>query len=76
VLGQETDGELAQHSFRHTWRTAAGRAGVPRDEVRVMGGWSQGKASDAPYNHGLENEQYREYQEKVAAWLRSRGYLG
>ena len=75
VLGKETDGELAQHSFRHTWRTAAGRAGVDLRHAQVMGGWSRGNASDAVYDHGLENEQYREQQEKVARWLRDKGYF-
>ena len=76
ILGKETDGELAQHSFRHTWRTAAGRAGVDLRHVQVMGGWSRGNAPDAVYDHGLEAEQYREQQQKVAQWLREKGYFG
>ena len=76
VLGGETDGELAEHAFRHTWRTAAGRAGVDLRAAQTMGGWSRGKASDLDYDHGLENEQYREQQKKVAQWLRQKGYLG
>lgn len=76
VLGKETDGELAQHSFRHTWRTAAGRAGVDLRHAQVMGGWSRGNAADAVYDHGLENDQYRDMQKRVARWLRQKGYLG
>jgi integrase len=76
VLGEETDGELAQHCFRHTWRTAAGRAGVDLRTAQEMGGWSRGRASDLTYDHGKELEHYREEQAKVALWLKDRGYLG
>jgi integrase len=76
VLGEETDGELAQHCFRHTWRTAAGRAGVDLRTAQEMGGWSRGRASDLTYDHGKELEHYREEQAKVAAWLKEKGYLG
>ena len=30
---------LALHSFRHTWKTVARRAGVADDRLRVLGGW-------------------------------------
>jgi integrase len=76
ALGAETDGELAQHCFRHTWRTAANRAGVDLRTAQEMGGWSRGRASDLTYDHGKELEHYREEQAKVAAWLREKGYLG
>ncbi len=76
VLGAETDGQLAQHCFRHTWRTAATRAGVDLRDAQEMGGWSRGRASDLPYDHSKELDQYREAQERVAAWLREKGYLG
>jgi integrase len=76
VLGDETDGELAQHCFRHTWRTAAGRAGVDLRTAQEMGGWSRGRASDLTYDHGKELEHYREEQAKVARWLKEKGYLG
>ncbi len=75
VLGDHTDNELAQHCFRHTWRTAASRAGVDLRTAQVMGGWSRGGASDLVYDHGKELEHYCEEQAKVAAWLRSKGYL-
>lgn len=75
VLGKETDGELAQHSFRHTWRTAARRAGVDLRDTQEMGGWSRGNATDTTYDHGLEDEQYYQQQERVARWLREKGYL-
>lgn len=76
VLGENTDGELAQHCFRHTWRTAAGRAGVDLRTAQEMGGWSRGRASDLTYDHGKELEHYREEQAKVAQWLKEKGYLG
>lgn len=76
VLGEETDGQLKQHSFRHLWRTMAKRAGLNTDIVLEMGGWSLPKRSDNPYDHGLELEQYCREQEKVERWLREKGYLG
>lgn len=76
VLGEETDGELKQHIFRHVWRTMARRAGVVLDNALEMGGWSLPNRSDNPYDHGLELEQYCREQEKVAQWLRDKGYLG
>ncbi len=76
ILGEETDGKLAQHCFRHTWRTAASRAGVDTRDALEMGGWSRGQSSDLTYDHGKELEQYRDAQEKVAAWLKEKGYLG
>jgi len=76
VLGEHTDGELAQHCFRHTWRTAANRAGVDVRDAMEMGGWSRGQSSDLVYDHGKELEQFREAQARVAVWLREKGYLG
>ena len=76
VLGEETDGQLRHHSFRHLWRTEAKRAGVHVDDVLVMGGWSLPKRSDNNYDHGLELEQYCREQEKVERWLRGKGFLG
>ena len=76
VLGEHTDGELAQHCFRHTWRTAARRAGVDLRTSHEMGGWSRGKDTDLTYDHGLEAEQYMRDQKKVARWLRGQGYIG
>ncbi|MCB9948193.1 MAG: tyrosine-type recombinase/integrase [Rhodospirillaceae bacterium] len=76
VLGTETNGQLVQHSFRHTWRTAARRAGVDLRTAKELGGWSRGGSTDNPYDHGLEEEHYRMEQEKVADWLRGNGYLG
>ena len=76
VLGEHTDDSQALHSFRHTWRTAARRAGVDLRTSSEMGGWSLGRANDLTYDHGLEREQYRKDQLKVARWLRKGGYLG
>lgn len=75
ILGEHTDDELALHSFRHTWRTAARRAGVDFRTSSELGGWSLGRASDLTYDHGLEREQYRKDQQKVGRWLRKGGYL-
>jgi integrase len=46
VLGEETDGELAYHCFRHTWRTAARRAKADTRTVHEMGGWSRDRDTD------------------------------
>lgn len=75
TLGGETDGALAHHSFRHTWRTEARRAGVDLDVIHALGGWSSKTGTDRPYDHGLEVEQYRKEQQRVADRLRERGYL-
>lgn len=75
VLGEHTDGELAQHCFRHLWRTAARRAGVDLRTSQEMGGWSRGGSADAIYDHGVEVDHYCGEQEKVLGWLRDRGYL-
>jgi hypothetical protein len=76
VLGDETDGELALHCFRHTWRTAARRAGVDPRTTHELGGWSRGKETDVEYDHGDEIEGYIRAQKRVAAWLTEKGYLG
>ncbi|MGR3650101.1 MAG: tyrosine-type recombinase/integrase [Shimia sp.] len=39
TLGDVTDGKLVMHSFRHTWRTVARRAGVSEDRIFEVGGW-------------------------------------
>jgi integrase len=75
VLGEQTDGELAEHSFRHTWRTAARRAGVDLRTSSELGGWSRGDSVDTVYDHGLEKTRYRQEQEKVARWLAEQEYL-
>ena len=75
-LGAHTDGELAEHCFRHTWRTAARRAGVDLRTAQELGGWSRGSDTDLPYDHRLEFQQYAKVQRKVARWLKEQGYLG
>lgn len=74
-LGRHTDGELALHVFRHTWRTIARRAGVDLRTAHELGGWSRGNATDVGYDHGLELKHYERDQQKVARWLREKGYL-
>lgn len=77
VLGKHTDGELAQHCFRHTWATAARRAGIDERTTDEMGGWkSKGRGAAGIYDHGLEAESYLRDQKKVAKWLGDQGYLG
>jgi integrase len=76
VLGDHTDGKLVLHSFRHTWRTAARRAGVDLLTTHEMGGWSRGNHSDDEYDHGDVREHYHREQRKVAQWLKREGFLG
>jgi integrase len=75
-LGDETDGELALHALRHTWATAARRVGVDERTWRELGGWTRGNGADVGYDHGLELKRYQRDQEKVARWLKDKGYLG
>lgn len=75
MLGTETDGRLAMHSFRHTWRTMARRAGMPEDRVNELGGWEQGKNTSWAYDHGLTEEQLREAQQQVWHAFKEAGYL-
>ena len=77
ILGNDTDGELKEHCFRHTWRTMAGRADIGTDHMLEMGGWAMpNNRNDKAYDHHLEEAQYRERQLKVAQWMRDKGYLG
>ncbi|UOA31937.1 Tyrosine recombinase XerD [Sulfitobacter sp. DSM 110093] len=76
TLGVETDGKLAMHSFRHTWRTIARRAGVAEDRIHELGGWSdEQKNTSKDYDHGLGDDLLREEQLKVWQALKSAGYL-
>jgi integrase len=79
VLGKESDDTLALHSFRHTWKTVARRAGVAEDRVRDLGGWQGGlkgkrDAADA-YDHGLLEQQLFEAQSEIWKGLKDQGYL-
>ncbi len=40
------------HSFRHCWADAMREAGVPRERMRLLGGWA-GSGVDANYGSGL-----------------------
>ncbi|WPZ20468.1 tyrosine-type recombinase/integrase [Sulfitobacter faviae] len=75
VLGEETDGRLALHSFRHTWRTVARQARIPESDVDEIGGWSKPKNSSSVYDHGLQRGQLQESQELVWEQMQSLGYL-
>lgn len=75
VLKRESDERLAFHSLRHTWMTASHRAGVSIDDAHNLGGWAGVKRSSTPYNHGLNDAELAEAQEKVAGHLSSEGYL-
>ena len=79
VLGVETDSTLAFHSFRHTWKTVARRAGVAEDRVRDLGGWQGGSkgrkdAADG-YDHGLLEQQLFEAQREIWKGLEDQDYL-
>ncbi|MGJ8598067.1 tyrosine-type recombinase/integrase [Sulfitobacter sp.] len=79
ALGKETDDTLAFHSFRHTWKTVARRAGVADDRVRDLGGWQGGvsgrrDASDG-YDHGLLEQQLFEAQWEIWRGLQDQGFL-
>lgn len=75
LLGTGTDGALALHSTRHTWRTEARRARVPEDVVDEIGGWAGPGRSSDPYNHGMRRGQLRKAQERVAAAMVKAGLL-
>jgi integrase len=75
-LGDETDGTLALHALRHTWATAARRAGVDERTWKEMGGWTRGNGAEVGYDHGLDLERDQKEQKKVEKWLRKQGYFG
>lgn len=75
VLGVETDGRLVMHSFRHTWRTVARRAGVAEDRIRELGGWRGTRDTADDYDHGLIEQQLAEEQRKIWDALEAQGYL-
>jgi integrase len=76
TLGADTNGKLAMHSFRHTWRTMARRAGVSEDRIHELGGWGyDNKDASWTYDHGLTNEQLRQEQASIWKALRYEGYL-
>lgn len=75
VLGDASDGRLALHSTRHTWRTLARRARVPDDVANDLGGWAGPRRSSSVYDHGLLREQLEEAQEKVADRLAEEAFL-
>lgn len=75
VLGKDTDGRLALHSTRHTWRTAARRARVNEADVNELGGWAGTRSSNSVYDHGLLEEQLKETQHQVWRKLEDGGYL-
>ncbi|NIY71831.1 tyrosine-type recombinase/integrase [Marivivens donghaensis] len=75
VLGEKTDGRLTFHSLRHTWKTASRRAGLSIDDAHDLGGWASVRRSSNPYDHGLNNKELAEAQEKVCALLLADGQL-
>lgn len=75
VLGKETDERLAFHSLRHTWKTVSRRAGLSIDDAHDLGGWAAVKRTSNPYDHGLNDNELAEAQEKVAALLALEGHL-
>ncbi len=75
VLGEKTDGRLTFHSLRHTWKTTSRRAGLSIDDAHDLGGWASVRRSSNPYDHGLNNKELAEAQEKVCALLLADGQL-
>lgn len=75
ALGAGTDGRLAMHSTRHTWRTVARRARVAEDVIRELGGWSKGKDASRIYDHGLDRGALAAAQEAIAGALGAGGWL-
>ncbi|MGJ8585150.1 MAG: site-specific integrase [Marinosulfonomonas sp.] len=76
TLGKGTDGTLALHSFRHTWRTVARLAGAAEDRVLDLGGWGKkNKNSSDPYDHGVPEEELAEAQRAIWGALKQGGYL-
>ncbi|MDW3221971.1 MAG: tyrosine-type recombinase/integrase [Paracoccaceae bacterium] len=75
TLGAETDGRMVFHSFRHTWRTVARRAGVAEDRIRDLGGWEGDKDTADGYDHGLLREQLEKAQQDIWKAMEQQGYL-
>ena len=75
ILGLGSNGPLVLHSTRHTWRTAARRAGVTEADVNDLGGWAGPRTSNSVYDHGLLQEQLAERQVLVWEELDRQGYL-
>ncbi len=75
ALGADSDGRLVLHSTRHTWRTAARRAGIAEATVNDLGGWAGPRTSNSTYDHGLLKEQLVEAQQRVWDKLERSGYL-
>jgi integrase len=75
LLGAATDGSLALHSTRHTWRTLARRAGVPEATINDLGGWAGQRTSSSVYDHGLLKGQLHQAQELIGGRLAEEGYL-
>lgn len=78
VLGGDTDNRLAFHSFRHTFQTAARRAGIAKEDSGDVCGWTEGKnkgGSGERYDHGHDQARYIEIVEEVAAEYLRAGYL-
>ncbi|MBY6156138.1 tyrosine-type recombinase/integrase [Pseudooceanicola nitratireducens] len=75
VFGRETDERLAFHSLRRTWKTISRRAGLSIDDAHNLGGWAGVKRTSNPYDHGLNDNELAEAQEKVAGLLSREGYL-
>ncbi len=63
------------HSFRHTWRTVARRAGVPEDRIRELGGWEGNRDTADSYDHGLRDEDLKQVQLGIWNGLLEQGYL-
>lgn len=74
-LGAETDDRLSFHALRHTWRTAARRAGLSEADTNDLGGWEGDRNASKVYDHGLLLPQLTNAQNRVWQQLENEGYL-
>lgn len=74
-LGKETDGRLALHSTRHTWRTVARRARVDEATLNDLGGWAGPRSSNSTYDHGLLEQDLEAAQHLIWHKLQNDRYL-
>lgn len=52
-------GAKGLHSFRHSFARACREAGIPRDDLWLLGGWSEGPQRNAEAGYGRDGELTR-----------------
>lgn len=75
LLGAGTDGRLALHSTRHTWRTVARRAGAPEATIHEIGGWAGERKTSSVYDHGLTVERPAQGRGEANKMMTERGFI-